>query len=515
MELNEALVLLMTHGLPILFLAYMATDILLRNKRKTEHILLSLIALCFLLLFAEEYVRNQVSIEYSPLLSSLWLSSVGFIIPGLCFHFLIKFTGLHTNWPRFLYPYIFYIPFIFVILNIFTGATLISTQDFFEVGMWKYPIYNENYYIAMTVGTITDILFLIPLLIAKYREKIEEQRAIYHQLIIGVCVAIMLNIVLGYFQYGNTLPPYSFIYAGIVWCYFLRKIMKQHDFLNVYDKRYEKLFHLNPNAILLLDFKGIIHNVNPAATKLLDNLNLRQEQLFTLLDDTLKEQLLTEKEIKDCSLSISNNDVEFLLLVNADYIWVDNQMHILLILQDVTLQKQYQKEIEFLASHDALTGLPNRRSFTIQLEAAMETCRNEQQTLTLLLIDIDNFKSLNDTYGHQVGDELLQVTAQILQDAVKDTGDVARLGGDEFVLFLRNVHSKQLTNQFIEQLQSTFSQHISITYPDLPISLSIGASQFPKDGRDGKTLLHHADQAMYVAKRSYKLETAGKRGIHE
>lgn len=190
-------------------------------------------------------------------------------------------------------------------------------------------------------------------------------------------------------------------------------------------------------------------------------------------------------------------------------------MHILLILQDVTLQKQYQKEIEFLASHDALTGLPNRRSFTIQLEAAMETCRNEQQTLTLLLIDIDNFKSLNDTYGHQVGDELLQVTAQILQDAVKDTGDVARLGGDEFVLFLRNVHSKQLTNQFIEQLQSTFSQHISITYPDLPISLSIGASQFPKDGRDGKTLLHHADQAMYVAKRSYKLETAGKRGIHE
>lgn len=298
MELNEALVLLMTHGLPILFLAYMATDILLRNKRKTEHILLSLIALCFLLLFAEEYVRNQVSIEYSPLLSSLWLSSVGFIIPGLCFHFLIKFTGLHTNWPRFLYPYIFYIPFIFVILNIFTGATLISTQDFFEVGMWKYPIYNENYYIAMTVGTITDILFLIPLLIAKYREKIEEQRAIYHQLIIGVCVAIMLNIVLGYFQYGNTLPPYSFIYAGIVWCYFLRKIMKQHDFLNVYDKRYEKLFHLNPNAILLLDFKGIIHNVNPAATKLLDNLNLRQEQLFTLLDDTLKEQLLTEKKLK-------------------------------------------------------------------------------------------------------------------------------------------------------------------------------------------------------------------------
>ncbi|MEG0258983.1 MAG: sensor domain-containing diguanylate cyclase [Lysinibacillus sp.] len=515
MELNEALLLLLTHGLPILFLTYMATDILLRNKRKTEHILLSLIAVCFLLLFVEEFVRNQVSIEYSPILSSLWLSSVGFIIPGLCLHFLVKFTGLYTNWPRFLYPYIFYVPLLFVILNIFTGAELIFTQDFFEKGMWKYPIYNRDYYIAMTVSTFIDMLYLIPLLIAKSKVKIEEQRAIYHQLIIGVWVAIILNIVLGFFQYDYKLPPYAYIYAGIVWCYFLRRIMNQYDFLNMYDKRYEKLFRLNPNAILLLDFKGIIHDANPAATRLLDKLNLQQEQLFTLLDDKLKEQLLTETEIKDYALSISNNDVQFLLLVNADYILVDNQMHILLLLQDVTLQNQYQKEIEFLAYHDSLTRLQNRRSFTMRLEAAMETCRIEQQTLTLLLIDIDNFKSLNDTYGHQVGDELLQATAQILQDAVKDAGDVARLGGDEFVLFLRVAYSKQLTNQFIEQLQYTFSQHITTTHPDLPISLSVGISQFPEDGMDGQTLMHHADQAMYVAKRSYKLEVASESGIHE
>lgn len=515
MELKEALLLLMTHGLPILFLTYMATDILLRNKRKTEHILLSLIAFCFLLLFVEEYVRNQVSIEYSPMLSSLWLSGVGFIITGLCYHFLIKFTGLHTSWPRFLYPYIFYVPIIFVTFNIFAGTELIFTQDFFEVGMWKYPVYNSNYYIAMIVGTVIDILYLIPLMIAKSRTKIADQRAIYQQLIIGVYVAIILNIALGFFPFENMLPPYPFIYAGIVWCYFLRRTMKQHDFLNLYDKRYEKLFRLNPDAILLLDFKGVIHDVNPAAIKLLDNLNLRQEQLFSSLDDELKEQLVTEKVVKDYALSISNNDVQFLVLVNADYILVDNRMHILLILQDVTLQKQYQREIEFLAYHDSLTRLPNRRLFTIQLEAAIETCRKEQQTFTLFLIDIDNFKSLNDTYGHQVGDELLQVTAQILQDAVKDSGEVARLGGDEFVLFLRDAHSKQLTNQFVEQLQSTFSQHITTTHPDLPISLSIGISQFPEDGMDGQTLLHHADQDMYIAKQSWKLEVASKRGIHE
>ena len=151
MELKEAFVLLVTHMIPILFLAYMATDILLRNKRKTEHILLSLIAFCFLLMFVEEYVRNQVPIEYSSILSALWLSSVGTIIPGLCFHFLIKFTGLYKSWPRFIYPYIFYVPIVFVIMNTFIGAELVYTQDFFEAGMWKYPVYNTNYYIAMTV----------------------------------------------------------------------------------------------------------------------------------------------------------------------------------------------------------------------------------------------------------------------------------------------------------------------------------------------------------------------------
>lgn len=515
MELKEALLLLMTHGLPILFLTFMATDILLRNKRKTEHILISLIAFSFLLLFVEEFLRNLVSIEYSPILSSIWFSSVGFIIPGLCFHFLIKFTGIYTNWPRFLYPYIFYVPLFLVMLNILTGTQMVYTQDFFEVGIWKYPVYNKNHYVAMIIGTLIDVLYLVPLLIAKHRAKLEEQRAIYQQLIVGVFVAITLNIGLGFFKYENILPPNSFIYGGLVWCYFLRRIMKQYDFLNLYDKRYEKLFHLNPNAILLLDFKGVIHDANPAATKLLDNLNLRQEEVFGLLDDLLKEHLLTEKKVKDYALSISNNDVHFLLLVNADYIMVDNQMHILLILQDVTLQKQYQREIEFLAYHDALTRLPNRRLFTIQLEEVMETCRKERQTLTLLLIDIDNFKGLNDTYGHQAGDELLQETAQILHEAVKDQGGLARLGGDEFVLFLQGIHSNEQTNQFINHLKSTFAQHIRTTHPDLPISLSIGISQFPEDGEDVQSLMHHADQEMYVAKRNSKLEIAGDRGIHE
>ncbi len=174
MELNDSLILLLTHGIPILSFAYMATDVLLRNSKKTEHILLSLLIFLHLLLFAEEYVRNQVSIEYSPILSSLWLSSVGILIPGIGLHFFVKFTRLDKHLPRFLFPYIFYVPVIFVIFNILSGANLISAHQFEQVGMWKLPIYNTGYYIAMIVSIMINILFMIVLYIGKKVSQTKE-----------------------------------------------------------------------------------------------------------------------------------------------------------------------------------------------------------------------------------------------------------------------------------------------------------------------------------------------------
>ncbi|WMT40982.1 hypothetical protein RE628_28630 [Paenibacillus sp. D2_2] len=159
MNIKDALILLFTHGLPILFFAYMATDVLLRNKRKVEHILLSLICLCYLLLFAEEYVRHQVPLEYSPILSAVWLSSTGILIPGFGAHFLIKLTHLDQKMPRVIYPYVFYLPLLFVVINLATGADLISSQQFYEQGMWKLPVYNTGYYIAMTSSVVMDLLF--------------------------------------------------------------------------------------------------------------------------------------------------------------------------------------------------------------------------------------------------------------------------------------------------------------------------------------------------------------------
>lgn len=462
MSLSFALLLLVTHGIPILFFAYMATEVFVRNKKSVEHILLSIISLLYLLLFAEEYVRNQVPIEYSPLLSSIWLSSAGILIPGTCFHFMVRFTKLDRRMPKYIYPYVFYLPVPFVILNILTGAELISAQEFVEMGNWKLPVYNTGYYIAMSSSIITDALYLIPLLIAKSKSELQEQKSIYNQLMFGVIIAIIWHCIFGYINFDDALPPYPYLYSGVIWCYFLRMTMRKHDFLSLYDKRFEKLFHMNPHAILLADRHLHVKHANPAAVRMLEPLPFTVKRLEEWLEPALVKDILNRKKISGREMELRYAEGKRLvLLADADYIWVDNEPHTLLILQDITVQKMQQEEIAFLAYHDPLTRLPNRRYFHNRLDEALEHANKNGETLALLLIDMDRFKLLNDTCGHLAGDETLRQVAQILRDCQGEHGLAARMGGDEFVMFIANSPSVREVERLAEQIRLRFADYIS------------------------------------------------------
>ncbi|MNO20994.1 Cyclic di-GMP phosphodiesterase Gmr [compost metagenome] len=502
MHLREALILLFTHGLPVLFFTYMATDVLLRNKKKTEHILLCLISVCYLLLFAEEYVRNQVPLEYSPKLSSIWLSSVGIIIPGLCFHFLIKFTRLDAKMPRLIYPYIFYLPLVFVVVNLATGAEMISAQQFYQSGMWNLPVYNKGYYIAMTSSILTDLLFLIPLWFAKMKAGTREQKSIYNQLVIGIIASVIWHVVFGYINYGDNLPPYPYLYSGIIWCYFLRHTMRRHDFLNLYDKRYEKLFNMNPDPIILVNLKGTIKNANPEAIELFGSENLKSFSFFDLLDQEIKAWIQAGKKIQRYETELFHNNKRFTLLIDADYVWVENEQHILLILRDITTQKEYQEEIRFLAYHDPLTRLPNRRYFHEKLEEALLEAERNHATLALFLIDLDKIKWLNDNHGHLAGDEVLKQAAHIMRNASAATqGVAARMGGDEFIMYISGSPSKQDVESIVKGMKHSLSEYMT-KYGLTPVGMSIGVSFYPTDGHDGQALVNVADNAMYEMKKN-------------
>lgn len=167
---------------------------------------------------------------------------------------------------------------------------------------------------------------------------------------------------------------------------------------------------------------------------------------------------------------------------------------------DITEQKHAQEQIHFQAHYDELTKLPNRRLFQDRLQQEIKKAQRDNNQLALLFIDLDNFKEINDTLGHEQGDQLLRETSQRLRDCVREADTVARLGGDEFTIILPGVRTtgevEQVAQKIIGSLMLPFNLGNNTGY----VSASIGITIYPLDGHNSTELLKNADQAMYEAK---------------
>lgn len=167
---------------------------------------------------------------------------------------------------------------------------------------------------------------------------------------------------------------------------------------------------------------------------------------------------------------------------------------------DISAQKAAEERIRQLAHHDALTGLPNRLHLGIALEQALAIARREGGELALLFIDLDRFKHINDTLGHNVGDELLIEVAKRLKSCLRESDLVARLGGDEFVVLAQGANAAFAAQYIAEKILDRFTTPFRLAGHDLRSSPSIGISLYPNDGADTETLMKNADTAMYHAK---------------
>jgi diguanylate cyclase (GGDEF)-like protein/PAS domain S-box-containing protein len=167
---------------------------------------------------------------------------------------------------------------------------------------------------------------------------------------------------------------------------------------------------------------------------------------------------------------------------------------------DISEQKSAQTRIEYLAHHDPLTGLFNRLSLTQRLDQAVLTARRDRLEVALLFVDLDRFKSINDTRGHGVGDHLLIEVAKRLNLCVRESDIVARLGGDEFVVALTHLSCADDARPVVEKIHLSLSAGYVIDGQPLDTSPSIGVARFPSDGETPESLLKSADEAMYRAK---------------
>lgn len=169
-------------------------------------------------------------------------------------------------------------------------------------------------------------------------------------------------------------------------------------------------------------------------------------------------------------------------------------------LLDISDLKIAQSKLEHMALYDPLTNIPNRLHFNNCLDNGVERAIQRNTNLAVLFIDIDEFKRINDSLGHDIGDELLKTVAKRIQSSIRPMDVVARLGGDEFIVFISDLNNQDITDRIAHQLLENLRKPIKINQYDVHISVSIGISIGPGDSSDSKTLMKNADLAMFQAK---------------
>ncbi|WP_139101450.1 putative bifunctional diguanylate cyclase/phosphodiesterase [Marinomonas spartinae] len=201
-----------------------------------------------------------------------------------------------------------------------------------------------------------------------------------------------------------------------------------------------------------------------------------------------------------------------ILHANGEYRWIavrctvtefdenDVPTRLLGIRIDIDALKKAQEQVEWLASHDSLTGLPNRSSLYKSFNTLIQCSELKKTGLALIFVDLDRFKNINDTMGHNIGDKLLMSVGERMTSLIKESGFVTRQGGDEFIILLPYVTEEQAKEKATE-ISQVLSHRYQIEQHQFVITPSIGISLFPRDGRDFDTLYKRADTAMYSAKK--------------
>ena len=271
------------------------------------------------------------------------------------------------------------------------------------------------------------------------------------------------------------------------------------------------------NAIVITDFHGTIIWVNRAFTAMtgygqeeivgknpnLLNSGEQPESYYAELWSTILSGKVWKGEIVNRRKDGTTYTEEMTITpVSLEDTGNPTNTYFIAIKQDITQRKAAEKQIQFLAYYDALTGLPNRTLLQDRLSKALAGARRRKDKVALLFLDLDGFKTINDSLGHSVGDLVLQEVAERLKRFAREQDTVARVGGDEFLIVLTAVKDAADAAVAAERLMHAMTVELVIQGRSLSISCSIGISIFPEHGTDGETLIKNADAAMYCAKES-------------
>ncbi|PEX47539.1 GGDEF domain-containing protein [Bacillus cereus] len=287
-------------------------------------------------------------------------------------------------------------------------------------------------------------------------------------------------------------------------------LINKSDDLVKNQERFKSLYEYHPDPILTINSNGTVLNINQAGSMLLgkNSDELIDKECFSIfLDEDRSELEAALQEGKRCSsaslqLRVKNNnekDIHFWYVTIVPIMIEGQTFGSYVMIKDITRMKKQQDEINYLAFHDTVTEIGNRIFFQQELEKSIEHARKTQGEFGLLYIDLNRFKTINDTLGHSIGDSVLKEVAKRFRTCLSPAIPLARIGGDEFAIIVHN-HTEQQLLDLCETLFRITEEPFVVNQHSFYLSLSIGIAVYPFGGINTTTLLQHADIAMYSAK---------------
>jgi diguanylate cyclase (GGDEF)-like protein/PAS domain S-box-containing protein len=262
----------------------------------------------------------------------------------------------------------------------------------------------------------------------------------------------------------------------------------QQAMITFVNHRSREIFGLAPEECIGLSIFEFVHPEDRETSR----------QVFSSwIEDRIKHTTYENRQI-----SLSGQVYHMLWTVNFHYGPQGELTFINSIGRDITKRKESEHLLEYLASHDSLTGLPNRSLFSNRLRHALLLAKRSNRYIAVIFIDLDDFKSVNDAFGHEMGDQVLKRVAKTLRNCVRESDTVARLSGDEFTLVVENISIPDDAAAISQKILTELSEPICEDGQEITNTASIGISIYPTDGADEISLLKKADAAMYQVKKT-------------
>lgn len=277
----------------------------------------------------------------------------------------------------------------------------------------------------------------------------------------------------------------------------LYRMLVEHLPDTIIKLRNDKIEYINAAGLQLL---GENKPAEVVGSNIWDRISSEQHQYIQHLIATMysREKWQKPLTIKD-KIQIGNGK-EIYTEVKMIPIGTKENPDVQLVVRDITEKREYEAKLEYMAYHDPLTGLKNRRLFSKLVTNALNESKIKEEKIAILYIDLDEFKRINDNYGHDVGDQLLQQFTKRLQSLVRENDVLGRVGGDEFLVLLQGIKDERHVDNITKRMHTAFQEPYFINGEEIIITSSIGVSVFPEHGKQEKTLIYHADQALYRAK---------------